>query len=55
MEKDPARGLAGLKMGEETLGIMAKKERGLCERAHIRMAGALLFYLCRNEATEKFP
>jgi hypothetical protein len=28
---------------------------GLCEGAHIRLAGALLFWVCRNEATEKFP
>jgi len=54
-KKDPARGLAGLKMGEETQASWMKKEMGLCEGAHIELAGTLLFYLCRNEATEIFP
>jgi len=54
-KKDPARGLAGLKMGEETQASWMKKDMGLCEGAHIRLAGALLFWVCRNEATEKFP
>ncbi|MGC1590158.1 MAG: hypothetical protein WA770_08565, partial [Pseudolabrys sp.] len=32
--------------------IMDEKELALCEAAHIRLAGTLLFCLCRNEATE---
>ena len=42
-------------MGEETRNIMDKKEKAICEAAHIRLAGVLLFCLCRNEATDNFP
>ena len=54
-KKTPAGSLAGGEDGGGDACIMDEKELPLCEAAHIRLPGTLLFCLCRNEATEKFP
>jgi hypothetical protein len=55
VKKTPAGTLAGDEDGGGNACIMDEKELALCEAAHIRLVGTLLFCLCRNEATEKFP
>ncbi len=54
-KKTPAGSLAGGEDGGGNACIMDEKELTLCEGAHIRLPGTLLFCSCRMRQPRRFP